>query len=370
MEKEGFRITVHHSRDKAVMSTSSFDVGIGLITDIVVTPTSTETTMAAKQRFDPFTRDCYFDDEFESQFLSTKRYRYSETNCLLEEYYKAVHDQCHCRPFSKDPVEDNLVDDDFRYLCVGEQLLCQRKLESELLHGKSNKGVGDKCLDSCNYETYTFHVKTTHISKNVLQLSKMKKIACPLLRKIKLICKTKSQGVLLQAAYPGICGPYDKADQKYIASCANYERELTLKIGSKGICNPTSTEFLTGTIDPDLERRVPPKVCKDLECRIDRYANDNIAIVRIYFESLKTKKFVKDQATPVIWFVASIGGILGLCDGISMITMMETSDAFIGAFIHYMIQIRRYLKEASIRKERMNDPERFRFKITQQSTNI
>ena len=63
------------------------------------------------------------------------------------------------------------------------------------------------------------------------------------------------------------------------------------------------------------------------------YARDNLAVVNIYIKDAVVTKIRRDQKVPIIWFVANLGGILGLCMGFSLITIFEIGQYLMQATI-------------------------------------
>ena len=54
-----------------------------------------------------------------------------------------------------------------------------------------------------------------------------------------------------------------------------------------------------------------------------RYARENLALVNVYIKDPAVTQVLRDQKVPLIWFVANIGGILGLTMGMSLVTIFE-----------------------------------------------
>ena len=50
---------------------------------------------------------------------------------------------------------------------------------------------------------------------------------------------------------------------------------------------------------------------------------ENLALANIYIKDPAVTLIKRDQKIPVIWFVANVGGILGLCMGCSLVTLFE-----------------------------------------------
>ena len=58
-------------------------------------------------------------------------------------------------------------------------------------------------------------------------------------------------------------------------------------------------------------------------CLFCRYARENLALVNVYIKDPAVTQVKRDQKVPLIWFVANIGGILGLTMGMSLVTFFE-----------------------------------------------
>ena len=72
---EGFKVAIHHHMDQPIMALSDVDISPGFVTQLSVTPSLTVTTEAAKSRFSPQERKCYFDSEFRFKYLPKELYR-------------------------------------------------------------------------------------------------------------------------------------------------------------------------------------------------------------------------------------------------------------------------------------------------------
>ena len=70
------------------MSMTEMDITPGFETQVAVTPVLYTTTSAARNRFTPEERGCYFDHEMPLTYLPKKWYRYDINNCLFEAAYE------------------------------------------------------------------------------------------------------------------------------------------------------------------------------------------------------------------------------------------------------------------------------------------
>lgn len=76
---------------------------------------------------------------------------------------------------------------------------------------------------------------------------------------------------------------------------------------------------------------------------LHRYARENLLLANIYVKDPAVTIIKRDQKIPVIWFVANLGGIMGLCMGGSLVTLFEVAHHLILGFYKSSITIR-YLK--------------------------
>ena len=67
---------------------TEMDITPGFETQVAVTPVLYTTTRAARNRFTPEERGCYFDHEMPLAYLPKKWYRYDINNCLFEAAYE------------------------------------------------------------------------------------------------------------------------------------------------------------------------------------------------------------------------------------------------------------------------------------------
>ena len=70
------------------MSMTEMDISPGYETQLAITPILFRTTKAAKNRFTPEERGCYFDEEINLTYLPKRLYRYDINNCLFEAAYE------------------------------------------------------------------------------------------------------------------------------------------------------------------------------------------------------------------------------------------------------------------------------------------
>ena len=66
---EGFTLSISHQLDSPIMKNTGININIGESNNLVVSNTLMNTTEAARARFSPVERDCYFEDEISLKHL-------------------------------------------------------------------------------------------------------------------------------------------------------------------------------------------------------------------------------------------------------------------------------------------------------------
>ena len=62
---------------------------------------------------------------------------------------------------------------------------------------------------------------------------------------------------------------------------------------------------------------------KNIEYQIYKYARENLATINIFIKESYTKRFRKTEKMSRISYIASSGGLLGLCMGFSFVSLAE-----------------------------------------------
>jgi hypothetical protein len=71
---------------------------------------------------------------------------------------------------------------------------------------------------------------------------------------------------------------------------------------------------------------------------LHRYARENLLLANIYIKDPAVTMIRRDQKIPVIWFVANVGGILGLCMGCSLVTVFEVLHHIVLIFLRSSVK--------------------------------
>ena len=127
----GFYVAVSHHLAMPIMRQSSVKISPGTDVSIAVTPTILSTKNNAK-RFDPIYRQCYFEKEFDLQYLPYKDFGYQMSNCLFEAVMERTIYTCDCHPLPVGFLKFNLS----QHSCHGKKLLCDKRHLSKYLSEK------------------------------------------------------------------------------------------------------------------------------------------------------------------------------------------------------------------------------------------
>ncbi len=203
-----------------------------------------------------------------------------------------------------------------------------------------NNTVWRPCLFACQDQSYTTAV-TTSTFPNMHTFLRGPEF-CLMVRKLKSSCQT-SKNITLNEQYPGLCPliyqfpklcltaepvnslQQDKSRENYQAlfnsSRPQDQTEATIEDDS----------VLTAVFADDVNPK--PEAIR-LIALLHRYARENLALANIYIKDPAVTLIRRDQKIPVIWFVANVGGILGLCMGCSLVTLFEVLHHILLIFLN------------------------------------
>ena len=146
-----------------------------------------------------------------------------------------------------------------------------------------------------------------------------------MVRKLFSSCRT-SKNLTLEEQYPHLCHylasfPQLCPDDMHVSMIENFE-DLAL--------NP-SVDVLSVLIS-NQNQTLKAEGLKLIRL-LHRYARENLILANIYIKDPAVTMITRDQKIPVIWFVANVGGILGLCMGCSLVTIFEVLHHLILIFL-------------------------------------
>ena len=323
---EGFKITVNHHLDQPLMSMTELDITPGFETQVAVTPVIYTTSNAARKRFTPDQRGCYFDHERPLTYLPSKWYRYSINNCLFEASYEKILEECQCTPFFH-----TLGINKCPRICNGASLLCMNRIldqigeyreieDGDINIGSQRRQV--KCLEACEDQQNQVSVTTSRLPNQQTMLRWPE--LCIVMEKLKNSCSHHWKRIDLDRHYPRLC-----------PLLLDRFLEVSLSTGEKGMesncANALNNISALGSLEEGFEKTEFRNSSDEiLLSGLFKYARQNLALVNIYIRPPVVTRIMKDERIPVIRFVANCGGILGLCMGFSIVTAFEV--------LHYMFR--------------------------------
>ena len=80
------------------------------------------------------------------------------------------------------------------------------------------------------------------------------------------------------------------------------------------------------------------------------YAEDNVAVVLIYFKDCPVVRLISEEKTSVAKYISGVGGLLSLAMGASIITVFEVSYTLTRVTIIVLSRYLGYTVKSSVRK--------------------
>ena len=194
-------------------------------------------------------------------------------------------------------------------ICTGNSLYCAtqvfQQVGVEVNKRMSNASEsGKRCLQRCEFQTDSVVLtSTSYPSKTIFPFMEE---FCYLWQKILKICiGNKAKQELFDSYYPNFkCANIQKINETYEFCRADFTPNTTLIQQHPEILN-----FLF------------------------EYAQNNIALLNVYIKDPYYTKIKRDEQITNVSFVANIGGLLGLCMGLSIISIFEV--LYFGTFFIY-----------------------------------
>ena len=344
---EGFKVAIHHHMDQPIMALSDVDISPGFVTQLSVTPTLTVTTERAAKRFSPEDRMCYFDDEFRFKYLPPDLYRYSLSNCLFAATHNEIIEKCQCVPFFH-----TLAYNDVGKVCSGNSLLCMNKILMDI--GSHTEVEGKSCYSPCIDQSNRMAV-TTSVFPNRNTFTQGDEF-CILFHKLKSTCATQKRSTLTNR-YPSLCRRIERAPRSF--KCFVNQSKLSSEATK-------TKQIVVGTTDAEdviRGQHVKLEVADHaggedpLTVAMYQYARENLALVNIYIKDPAVTQIKREQKIPLIWFVANVGGILGLTMGCSLVTVFEIALHFGLVIYKTWVKSTKQVKRRLTMSHRKADPD-------------
>ena len=304
----GFIIGIANSQDKPTMSQIGLNVAPGTETRIPFTITRTITSNEVINNLTPEKRYCYQeiqDAEAKLGSLNNEQgYRFSLQNCLYEAKIRRIMDNCSCIPMFVEPRLVDWYNGTRSTICTGKKLECAEVLRNgydldlqEDLTSIHVEGSRKRCLPRCDRDEIS--AITSSLSFPNRHVFEQRRDICHAMRKLSKICTSSSSSYvmkkeLLEDAYGDVCDDLEKA----------YKEGKMCKKGSHAS-------------DGDVKR-----YNKTVDF-LFKYARDNFAAVNIYMRDPFYTVINKTYAMTTLDLFNSLGGMLGLCLGLSIISAVE-----------------------------------------------
>jgi hypothetical protein len=275
------------------------------------------TTSNALSRFEPDKRKCFQDQEFNFNNLKySEGYRYSNKNCLYEAIIEKIITECKCLPnFAMGRKPSGKIKS-----CQGRQLNCAldwvklmgNKPDPDLTqaHNTDNKLL--RCDQRCEFQ---YEAVLSSSSSWPSRMFYYRTDYCYVLQKIVRICNDSIRREVFEKAYGSN------------ATCNNINNVYyNLKL-----CNGNDFPNYTLVVSPDV---------KNTSEFLFNYAKTNVAILKIFINYPFYTKMSRDEDMSLLSFIANAGGLLGLCMGLSFVSIFEIFYFSVDAL---MFKIRKYI---------------------------
>jgi len=297
-KSEGFVVAVSGNLERPLISQSGTYINPGSETLMAVKVIETVTTDRVVTKFKTDTRKCYMADEFDTRhFTKDSAFNYSMSNCLYSSMVDVIQTHCNCSPIFEQTLAEGLRTD--MKVCSGRDLMCMQDYSSSW--GDHRKGL-DKafnlitrtqqtCYDNCNKQTP--YVTTSTSSYPSINTLRARQEFCLIVKKIRKICdEGGSRKDALESEYTD--------EEPY---CTVFKED-----------KPDYCNNLTYT---------PPLYHKKLEKAVTDYTRQNLAVVKVYMQDPYYTQMQRAEVQTGTAFMGAAGGWLGLCCGLSFISLLE-----------------------------------------------
>ena len=296
----GFKVGLVDPQDKILLRNDGFNIRPGVLTEVAIMPTITNTSLDAIEKFDPLERDCYTEDEYKLKYFTLEHgFRYSMRNCLYNVLLQKIVDECQCLTYLDfDKVKKF---NPTLSLCQGShQVPCANSI---LLNGENenltmNRETQDfkKCLQRCESQEDNFIL--SHLTYPHPVNFYKHEDACLIMEKLNRICIDSYKQVVFDAHY------------KNEISCSQI---LTFYENFNINC----------TTDKHLDLAKLDENDKKVMAFLYKYATENVAKIAVYLKNSFYTSIKKDVKISFVDFISNTGGLMGLCLGFSLISMFE-----------------------------------------------
>jgi hypothetical protein len=273
-------------------------------------------------------RTCYVDNndrlEFDPKYFDNANYfKFSMSNCLYSSMVTAIESRCNCTPtYSRREVKHTWSGPP-PVSCVGDKMKCMENLtrawgsnEHGLNMAEDQQGALGELPKLCheNCDSQELRVATSRSGYPKKRTLPLTEDFCLIVAKMRKICKDKNRAKAFEDHYvyetPLTGG--DGHLRCAIVEDQHVEKHCQLLQGQKTLYNPVSEKGTAARKAEDL-----------LEKAVARYAEDNMLVVRVFLKDPYYQKMVRDRKMSGGSFFGSAGGFLGLCLGLSAMSVVE-----------------------------------------------
>jgi len=272
-------------------------------------------------------RTCYMDNndktEFDPKYFNKDEYfKYSMSNCLYSAMVRAIEKNCSCIPiFIRRENEDfQTRAGSGKPYCMEEQFKCMEELtrswgssENDLNRAEDARDRAKKiCHENCdNQDLRVVTSRSGYPKKRTLPLTED---FCLIVSKMRDVCKNEFRKKAFEEHYqhePPLATSGARLNCAIIED-ANLDKHCQLIPGKDTLYTP----------EPGANSTVKAAEV-NLQEAVARYAEDNLLVVRVFLKDPYYQKMVRDRTMSGNSFFGSAGGWLGLCCGLSVISMLE-----------------------------------------------
>jgi len=297
------------------------------------------TTDDAREKYPPnkkggvhSTRNCYVDDnerlEFNPKYYDRAHYfKFSISNCLYSAMVDAIKRECNCTASYAKKGErivesrSNLGSSVGAQCCVGENLKCMERLtrlwgSSEYNLNKAKHVTGSSeteqlCHDNC--DSQEFRVVTSRSGYPKKRTLRLTEDFCLIVFKLRNICADNYRKKAFEDYYKGETLPGAVAITCSIVTAGPVTNHCQQQSGQDTLYTPTPEPTTSAIRNAEA----------NLEKLVLRYAEDNILVTRVFMKDPYYMKMTRDRQMSRLAFFGSAGGWLGLCCGLSIISVCE-----------------------------------------------
>ena len=250
-------------------------------------------------------------------------------NCLYESLLENVFDNCSCIPnFAS--IKFPELPDDF-HVCNGNELHCAVKMGNEM--GNEDLGLNMAINTKANDELHTCRPTCEMQVRNLFSLNSIQNLVRKKSISIFFLSNHQEEKMIsTSSSYPNwqtfsARGDFCLVMKKVVKVCKDPVRKLDLEARYEG---ELSCEQLIALHEGQRElcqKAIPiESIVNDFPKVVDflhKYASKNIAVVKIFIRDPYYTLYKKDVQISITSFVGNTGGLVGLCMGLSFISLFE-----------------------------------------------